>query len=202
MILGITGGTGSGKTTLLNHIRDAGGVILDCDAIYHELLKTDHAMLAAIEAHFPGTVEAGQLDRKKLGSIVFSDENALLDLNRITHAAVKAEVLRRLEEKPRLAAIDAIGLFEGGLAELCDVTVAVTAPAELRIRRLMARDGITEEYARSRIAAQQDESYYRQHCDFVLENTGDLVQFQGKCLAFFRRLGIMEENQKEVHYDQ
>ena len=192
MILGITGGTGSGKTTLLNHIRDAGGVILDCDAIYHELLKTDHAMLAAIEARFPGTVEAGQLDRKKLGSIVFSDENALLDLNRITHAAVKAEVLRRLEEKPRLAAIDAIGLFEGGLAELCDVSVAVTAPAELRIRRLMARDGISEEYARSRIDAQHDDDWFRSRCHRVLENSGDFQLYSTRCLDFLKDLAIID----------
>ena len=193
MIIGITGGTGSGKTTLLNHIRDAGGVILDCDAIYHELLKTDRAMLSAIEARFPGTVEEGQLDRKKLGSIVFSDENALLDLNRITHAAVKAEVLRRLEEKPRLAAIDAIGLFEGGLAELCDVTVAVTAPAELRIRRLMARDGISEEYARSRIDAQHDDDWFRSRCDRVLENSGDFPLYSAKCLDFLADLAIIDQ---------
>ena len=193
MIIGITGGTGSGKTTLLNHIRDAGGVILDCDAIYHDLLKTDRTMLSAIEARFPGTVEDGQLNRKQLGAIVFADEAALQDLNRITHAAVKAEVLRRLEEKPALAAIDAIGLFEGGLAELCDVTVAVTAPMELRVRRLMARDSISEDYARSRIAAQHSEDWFREQCDFVLENNGSGKQFREKCLAFLRRQGIMEE---------
>lgn len=191
MIIGITGGSGSGKTTLLNHIRDAGGVILDCDAIYHDLLKTDRDMLSAIEARFPGTVEDGRLDRKKLGSIVFADENALLDLNYITHAAVKAEVLRRLEVKPRLAAIDAIGLFEGGLAELCDVTVAVTAPAELRIRRLMARDGISEEYARSRIDAQHNDDWFRQRCDAVLENSGDMASYWTKCLDFLESVGIM-----------
>ena len=191
MIIGITGGTGSGKTTLLHHIRQAGGVILDCDAIYHELLKTDQVMLSAIEARFPGTVEDGRLDRKKLGSIVFADENALLDLNYITHAAVKAEVLRRLEVKPRLAAIDAIGLFEGGLAELCDVTVAVTAPAELRIRRLMARDGISEEYARSRIDAQHNDDWFRQRCDRVLENSGDMASYWTKCLDFLESVGIM-----------
>ena len=131
MIIGITGGTGCGKTTLLDMIRARGGLILDCDAIYHELLQTDQVMLDAIEARFPGTVDNGALQRKKLGAIVFADPAALLDLNRITHAAVKQEVLKRLEAAPALAAIDAIGLFEGDLAVLCDVTVAVTAPVEL-----------------------------------------------------------------------
>jgi len=192
MILGITGGTGCGKTTLLNHIREAGGLILDCDEIYHELLRSDRKMLSPIEARFPGTVEDGALNRKKLGAIVFADENALLDLNRITHSAVKREVLRRLESKPALAAIDAIGLFEGGLAELCDVTVAVTAPEELRIKRLMVRDGISEEYARSRIRAQKRDDWFRSRCDHVLENSGNFQLYSSKCLDFLRELGIIE----------
>lgn len=191
MILGITGGTGCGKTTLLNVLRDLGGLVLDCDAIYHELLQTDRDLLAAIEARFPGTVENGVLQRKKLGNVVFSNEKALLDLNRITHGAVKAEVLRRLAEKPRLAAIDAIGLIEGGLAELCDLTVAVSAPREARIRRLMARDGISAEYAEKRIDAQKDPSWYRENCDYVLENTGTEQEFVSKCLVFFHNCGIM-----------
>lgn len=191
MILGITGGTGCGKTTLLNVLRDLGGLVLDCDAIYHELLQTDRDLLAAIEARFPGTVENGVLQRKKLGNVVFSDEKALLDLNRITHGAVKAEVLRRLAEKPSLAAIDAIGLIEGGLAELCDLTVAVTAPREDRVRRLMARDSISAEYAEKRIDAQKDPSWYRENCDYVLENTGTEQEFVSKCLVFFHNCGIM-----------
>lgn len=191
MILGITGGTGCGKTTLLNHIRDAGGLILDCDAIYHELLVSDREMLCAIDRRFPGTVENGVLNRKKLGSIVFADKTALLELNRITHSAVKREVLRRLESRPNLAAIDAIGLFEGGLAELCDVTVAVTAPLDARVRRLMERDGITEEYARNRIAAQKDDRWFREQCRYVLENSGDYQLYSTKCLDFLKQLGIM-----------
>lgn len=191
MIIGITGGTGSGKTTLLNLIRDAGGLILDCDAIYHQLLVSDREMLSSIEARFPGTVSDGILDRKKLGGIVFADENALLDLNRITHSAVRQEVLRRLEKAPALAAIDAIGLFEGGLAQLCDVTVAVTAPEEQRVRRLMERDGISEDYARSRIAAQKSQDWFCSHCDRVLENSGDLQSYSMKCLDFLKDLGIM-----------
>lgn len=194
MILGITGGTGCGKTTLLTCIAEQGGLILDCDAIYHELLRNDPALLSAIEARFPGSVENGVLQRKKLGSLVFSDEKALTDLNAITHGAVKAEVLRRLAGKPRLAAIDAIGLFEGGLAELCDVTVAVIAPEEARIQRLMARDGIDRDYAKRRIAAQKSAGWFRKKCDYCLENNGTREDFQKTCLAFLRETGIMEAN--------
>ena len=193
MILGITGGTGCGKTTLLNCIAEQGGLILDCDAIYHELLRTDPTLLSAIGARFPGTVENGVLQRKKLGNLVFSDDKALSDLNAITHGAVKTEVLRRLEGKPFLAAIDAIGLFEGELAELCDVTVAVTAPEEDRIRRLMVRDNISREYAKSRIDAQKTADWFRKKCDFCLNNDGTREDFQKCCLAFLQRLGIMEE---------
>lgn len=190
-IFGITGGTGCGKTTLLQCIENCGGLVLDCDAIYHRLLQTDKALLSAIEARFPGTVEDGMLQRKKLGAIVFSDEAALADLNAITHGAVKAEVQRLLEEKPALAAIDAIALFEGGLAELCDVTVAVTAPVEDRVQRLMVRDGISEEYARKRIGAQHNDQWFRQHCHRILENIDTKEQFEKKCLAFLKELGIM-----------
>ena len=192
MILGITGGTGCGKTTLLKVIEEKGGLVLDCDAIYHQLLTRDDHLLNDIEARFPCTVENGVLQRKKLGSIVFSDENALMDLNKITHGAIKAEVLRLLETAPKLAAIDAIALFEGGLADLCDLTVAVTAPAEVRVQRLMKRDNISEDYARSRIAAQHDETWFREKCDRTLENNGTEVQFREKCLAFLANPDIMK----------
>ena len=191
MIIGITGGTGCGKTTLLDLIRQAGGLVLDCDAVYHELLRSDETLLDAIESRFPGTVKNGILQRKVLGNIVFSDEQALADLNAITHTAIRQEILRRLESAPDLAAIDAIALFEGRLAELCDITVAVTAPEEDRVRRLMLRDSISEEYARKRIAAQHDALWFRQRCDRVLENTGTIRDFQQKCIAFLSEYDIM-----------
>ena len=191
MIFGITGGTGCGKTTALQAIESLGGLVLDCDAIYHELLKTDPSLLASINSRFPGVVENGELQRKKLGAIVFADPQALLDLNAITHAAVKAEVERRLETAPALAAIDAIELFDSGLASLCDATVAIVAPLEDRVRRLMARDHISEDYARARIAAQKEESWFRAHCDAVLENNGEKDAFATKCVDFFRSYDII-----------
>ena len=192
MIIGITGGTGCGKTTALAVIQELGGVVLDCDAIYHRLLQQDKALLSAIENRFPGTVENGTLNRKKLGNLVFSDKNALLDLDKITHTAVKNEVLRLLEPKPKLAAIAAIALFESGLNALCDCTIAVTAPEEVRVQRLMARDGIDEAYARQRIAAQRPQAEFAALCDYVLVNDGSPADFHGKCLAFFRGIGIMK----------
>ena len=192
MIIGITGGTGCGKTTALNAISQLGGTIIDCDKVYHHLLANDPALLLAIADRFPGTVTRGVLDRKRLGSIVFSDPKALKDLNAITHSAVRVEVCRILESGAKLTAIDAIELFEGNLAKLCQITVAITAPEEARIPRLMERDHITREAALQRIRAQKPESYFREKCDYILENTGDLVSFQEKCLAFFRELIIMK----------
>ncbi len=190
-IIGITGGTGCGKTTLLNVVRQKGGTVIDCDAVYHHLLETDASLLRSIEEAFPGTVEMGVLQRKKLGAIVFADPKALARLNGITHTAVKQEVLRLLAQTTGPAAIDAIGLFESGLAELCHTTVAVTAPREARIARLMDRDGITAEYARSRIGAQPSDEDFAARCAHTLENNGTPKEFEAKCLAFLQGLGII-----------
>ena len=191
MIIGITGGTGCGKTTVLNIIRDAGGVVCDCDAIYHQLLATDKSLLDAIEARFPGTVENGQLQRKKLGALVFNDKQALADLSALTHGAVKAEVIRQLTPEPKLAAIDAIGLFESGLNEMCHTTIAVTAPEDARVARLMVRDSIDREYALSRIRAQRPQEEFSALCAHTLVNDSTQEDFQAKCLAFFRELAII-----------
>lgn len=191
MIIGITGGTGCGKTTALQLIADLGGLVIDCDRVYHRLLKTDKAMLLELEQRFPGTVENGQLNRKKLASIVFADEKALLDLNGITHKAVKKEVLRLLENGPSLVAIDAIGLFEGKLSELCHTTLAITAPEEVRVSRLTSRDRITEEQALARIRAQKSQDWFVANCDHHLHNDGTKEEFRNKCIALYKKLGIL-----------
>nr|MCR4770813.1 dephospho-CoA kinase [Oscillospiraceae bacterium] len=192
LVIGITGGTGAGKTTALEAVKKLGGTVIDCDEVYHGLLKNSKEMLARIEARFPGTVENGVLDRKKLGSLVFGDADALLELNGITHGYVRAEVRRLLDgaraEGRALAAVDAIALVESGLAKLCDVTAAVVAPTETRVKRLMSRENISERYARSRIAAQKSDEWFRANCGMVLANDGSREEFEKKCVEIFEGL--------------
>lgn len=200
LVIGITGGTGAGKTTALEAVKKLGGTVIDCDEVYHGLLKNSKEMLARIEARFPGTVENGVLDRKKLGSLVFGDADALLELNGITHGYVCAEVRRLLDgaraEGRALAAVDAIALVESGLAKLCDVTAAVVAPTETRVKRLMSRENISERYARSRIAAQKSDEWFKANCGMVLANDGSREEFEKKCVEIFK--GLLKREDKTV----
>ena len=188
MIIGITGSSGCGKTTALNTLQQLGATILDCDAIYHRLLKENNVLLSAISNRFPGTVKDGALDRAALATTVFSDPAALEDLNKITHGAVVNEVKRQLSSAPALAAIDAYALFESGLNKLCNVTVAITAPEEQRLSRIMSRDGISIEKAKQRLNAQYSQEEISALCDYTLCNNGTQAEFETKCLAFWKRL--------------
>ena len=174
-IVGITGGTGCGKTTALMELECQGALVIDCDAVYHELLASNTAMLAEINARFPGTIEDGVLQRKKLGAVVFADAAALDDLNAIARLRAWAQ------QGGTVAAIDAIALIESGLAELCTVTLGVTAPREVRIERLIAREGVTRDYAEARIDAQKPNEWFAKHCSYVLDNGGTLADFQRRC---------------------
>ncbi|MDR0905095.1 MAG: threonylcarbamoyl-AMP synthase [Oscillospiraceae bacterium] len=191
-IIGITGGTGAGKTTALRVLAEFGALVIDCDAIYHELLRSSTEMLTEIANRFDGVVTvtdaqcAPLLNRQKLGEIVFADADALADLNAITHKYVSVEVERQIRAfDGSVAAVDAIALLESGLAARCDVTFAVTAPSEVRAARIMERDGIDEGRARARIAAQKTDEYFKTHCDAVLENNTDENAFAEKCRKYF-----------------
>ena len=171
LTIGVTGPTGAGTTTLLNAAAARGAFVLDCDEIYHGLLARCPEMLDEIEARFPGSVENGDLDTKKLGKRVFDDPEALADLERITHRYVRQEVERRLAEcEAPFAVIDAIGLIESGLCQLCDETIAVTAPAYGRMRRIMKREGVSRDYARARIRAQKSDRFYISNCTHHIQN--------------------------------
>ena len=183
-LIGITGPSGSGKTTALAEIKRRGGLVLDCDAIYHELLDHDAALLGELDAAFSGTVREGSLDRKALGRVVFSDPEALRRLNTISHRYVSDEVERRLRDWAMaggtLAAADAIELLSSGLGARCRATVAVLAPRETRIARITARDGISREEAEQRINAQREDRYFIDNCDYALYNDGDQAAFAEK----------------------
>lgn len=192
-VIGLTGGTGSGKTSALYALRSLGAEIIDCDELYHELLETNDALTAEIGARFEGVVTDGKLDRRALGRIVFANEKALAELNAITHGFVRDEVAARLkkwsDEGKKLAAVDAIALFESRIGELCDWVVGITAPPDVRVKRITARDGVSEESARLRIAAQKPDSWFEERCDYVLKNDGGTAEeFENKCRVFFTRL--------------
>ena len=188
-VYGLTGGSGSGKTTVLEYLTNRGALGLDCDAIYHDLLRTDQDMLAELRDSFPAAFPDGGFDRKALGRIVFSDEALLLKLNEITHRYVVREVKAQLRRHARnggtMAVIDAVALIESGLGRLCDLTVGVTADADVRVRRIMEREGISEEYARSRIAAQHDDAFFASNCGAVIRNNGTLKELEARCRELF-----------------
>ena len=190
LIVGITGPTGAGKTSALRALEQLGGCVLDCDAIYHDMLRSDDGLRNAITSAFGNVFTLdGQLDRQKLGTLVFGDPQQLERLNTIIYAHIPRELERRMAASPApIIGIDAINLVESGLSKLCDRTLAVLAPVEDRIRRIMARDGISEEYARLRVAAQKDDVFYRTHCTDILENTSAAPEaFQNTALLFFQR---------------
>ena len=202
IILGLTGGTGAGKSSALAVLRKLGGTVLDCDRVYHEMLAENEEMQKAVSKAFPGVFRPdGTLDRRKLGQEVFMKKEQLEKLNIIVYRFLVPEIQRRLSEAgDGVCAIDAINLLESGLDQICDRTVAVTSPTELRVRRIMARDQITEQYARMRITAQKPDEYYRGKCSCELNNDADTAEeFQRMAERFFKRLirSVREEKQNK-----
>ena len=178
-IFGITGLTGAGKTTLLKEIERVGGFVVDCDAFYYEELAAKGDLYRALKNAFPAAFSKdGALDRAVLGNMVFGNETELSRLNDVIYAQLPKAILAKAAQRSEtLIALDAINLFESGLAALCDRTIAVTAPEEVRLERIMARDGIDRERAQKRISAQKQETYYRLHCDAIIENVGSEQEF-------------------------
>ena len=178
-ILGLTGGSGTGKSAACTAFARLGCGVIDADATYRTLCDTCEPMLKEIQNVFGDVFSTDRkLDRKNLGAIVFADAQKLQQLNAITHPYIRQaarDAFAAYSKRGCLLCIyDAPVLFEGQMETLCDKTCAVLAARNTRIARIVARDAITEEYAALRIDAQKDDAFYRERCDYVVQNDADL----------------------------
>lgn len=176
LIFGITGASGSGKSFAADIFRQRGVRVLDADLIAHGVTAPGSNACAEILAHFGGEVfdSDGVLLRKKLAAKVFSDPKELGILNAITHKYIKKEIIMRLAaSRARASAVDGAVIIGSPIEPMCSFLVGVCAPEAVRIKRITARDGITNDEALLRIKAQPTEEFYRAHCRYIIENDGE-----------------------------
>lgn len=174
-ILGVCGQTGAGKSTVCALLREKGMEIVDTDLLARRIVEPGSPVLQALAEAFGEDIllPNGSLDRKALAAKAFASPEQAKKLSGVTHPAICSLALAQAEEakrQGRWAVIDAPLLFSAGLDRYCDLTVKVTAPEEERLRRIMARDGIAEEAARSRIAVQAEEDSLSENADHIIEN--------------------------------
>ena len=178
-IIGLTGGSGAGKSTVCNEFMKYNAAVLDADKSYFELCESCTPMLNKLQSVFIDAFNTdGTLNRKKLGEIVFNDKEKLDTLNAITHPYILQTATDFFINADKsgidLCVYDAPLLFEAGADALCDINIAVLADKDIRIKRIMSRDGISREYASKRIASQHSDEWYREHCDFCIVNNGNI----------------------------
>lgn len=173
--IGITGGIGSGKTTVCRVFQSLSIPVFNADNVAKSLMATDITLIQGIketfgdQAYFPN----GELNRKFLSSIVFSDSNALEALNKLVHpATIRAFKSWSLVQDSKYCLHEAAILFESGAYKSCDYSVLVFAPEALRIQRVSSRDRLSEQEVRSRISKQMPEEEKKKLADFVIVNDG------------------------------
>jgi dephospho-CoA kinase len=175
-LVGLTGGIGAGKSTVSAALASRGAVVIDADAIVHELQAPGMPVFEAIVERFgPGVVaDDGTLDRPAVATIVFGDEEALADLNRLTHPAVGAEIASRIAAvagTDRVVVLDVPLLVEGGRHQVAGIVV-VDCPVEVAVARLVEHRGMDEADARARIARQATREERLARADHVIDNGG------------------------------
>ncbi len=168
----------AGKSSVARMLREKGCALVDADRVAHELYAEDHALVRRIANEFGPHVldEEGRLNRSRLGRIVFSDPNALENLNRIVHPALNIAMRQRIGSARRImnrVVVDAALLVEFGVHHEVDFLILVTAPEEIRLERLIARSHLNREDASNRIHAQGSDELKREQADFVIENVGE-----------------------------
>ena len=190
-IIGLTGGSGTGKGTVAARMRALGAGWVDADAVYRTLCAENREMLSALDTAFGIVTDAnGALDRPKLAKIVFSDPTKLQTLNEITTPYIRRASLDAIHAQSECPIVlyDAPTLFEAGADDFCDKIIAVLAPHDTRVARIIERDGLSDEAARARIDAQPNDMFYREKCDFIIENNGDLDMLYRDTDALYSQL--------------
>ena len=188
-VLGLTGGIASGKSTASRYLVGRGAACIDADRIGHALLAPGGCAVQAVEAAFGADRlhdAQGRIDRRRLGSIVFADSEALARLNRIMHPRIAAaakdqiQTLQRQHPPPPLILLDAALLYEAGWERLCDAVCVIFCAPQIAIRRLIERNGFTPEQAQQRLDAQWEPERKARRADVVIRNDGTLTAFQAE----------------------
>lgn len=178
-VIGITGGVGSGKTQVLEYLNDKyGASICLTDEVARKLQRKGGKVFDAIVDHFGEEIldDKGELDRQKLGSIVFSDSEELAVLNTLVHPAVKEEVKREIRKEERkntnLFILESALLIEDNYEEICDEVWYIHVDADIRKKRLMYARGYSEKRVDNIVASQMKKKQYMMNCDRVIDNSG------------------------------
>ncbi len=195
MVIGLTGNSGAGKSTVAEIMKKNGAYILDCDKMAHENMQKGGSAYKKIVTEFGKDIlhENGEIDRKKLGAIVFNDKNSLLTLNTVTHDIIKKQIINILAKaESRCTVIDAPLLEEAGLIPLCDEVWVVTAKLETRIRRITQRDGITKEAALLRFKNQKSDDALLKTATTVIKHDDDnFEKLEKEVIDLMKSRGIL-----------
>lgn len=183
-VIGVTGPSGAGKSSLCEYAEKNNVKYINADEVYHSMLTPDTECTAALAREFGEGILStdGSPDRKKLGEIVFSSDDALKRLNGLVLGFVITEIKKIIalyeENGEKNVIVDAPTLIESGFDRECDAVVSVLAPKHSRIERIQKRDSITYESAQTRVNAQKSDEFYIDNSDFILVNEGDRAQFE------------------------
>jgi dephospho-CoA kinase len=191
-VLGLTGGIGSGKSTVATMFSDLGAEVIDADRLARDIVEPGQPALDEIAAAFGREIlqPDGRLNRSKLAGIIFADPAARARLDAITHPPIQrlmAEAVAARRDRPGVLVLDIPLLFENDRRGLVESVVVVWIHSATQLRRLVERDGLSEQQARQRIAAQIPLDEKRDRADHVIDNSGSLQSTRRQVEAIYRR---------------
>lgn len=180
MIVGLTGQTGAGKSTVSKVFAEKGFAVINADYVARIIVEKGKPALKEITDVFGLSVinPDGTLNRKKLGSIVFSDNEKLQLLNNIMYPAITTEIKKQIEyyngQGKKFILLDAPTLFESNADKLCDIIISVIADYDIRKKRIISRDGITPQQADDRINSQHSQDFFIRNSDYYIKNNDSI----------------------------